>query len=131
MINGRISKAGETDTFKFKATAAGTIVLEVAAARLGSRLDALLTLMGENGAVMQRNDDTNNQTDARLQFNAEKDKIYQVSVRDLTDHGGDNYAYRLSIAPPRAAAPCSGLPSTASAVSTAMSPSPSGRFLPV
>jgi len=105
VVNGRISKNGESDTYKFKATAAGPIVLEVAAARLGSRLDALLTLMDENGAVMQRNDDSATTTDARIQFNAEKDKTYQVSVRDLTDHGGDNYAYRLSIAPPRAVKP--------------------------
>jgi hypothetical protein len=105
VVNGRIGKAGETDTYQFKAAAAGPLVLEIAAARLGSRLDALLTLMDDHGAVLQRNDDAPANTDARLQFNAEKDKVYQVSVRDLTDHGGDNYAYRLSIAPPRAVKP--------------------------
>lgn len=104
VVNGRISKDGETDTYQFKAPAAGPLVLEIAAARLGSRLDALLTLMDEHGQKIQRNDDAGN-SDARIQFNAEKDKTYQVSVRDLTDHGGDNYAYRLSIAPPRAVKP--------------------------
>ncbi len=105
VVNGRISKDGETDTYQFKAPAAGPIVLEIVAARLGSRLDALLTLMDENGALILRDDDATNQPDARIQFNAEKDKTYKVSIRDLTDHGGDNYAYRLSIAPPRAVKP--------------------------
>jgi hypothetical protein len=104
IINGKVGKPGETDTFKFKSAAAGQVVLEIAAARFGSRLDALLTLTDESGAVMQRNDDAAG-ADARIQFAAEKDKVYGVAVRDLTDHGGDDYAYRLSIAPPRALRP--------------------------
>jgi hypothetical protein len=104
VVNGRIAKPNESDAFKFKATAAGPLVLEIAAARFGSRLDALLTLADEKGNVLQRNDDSAG-VDARLQFTAEKDKVYQAIVRDLTDKGGDNYAYRLSIAPPRADKP--------------------------
>jgi hypothetical protein len=118
IINGKISKPNETDTYRFTAAAPGPIVLEVAAARLGSRLDALLTLMDDKGVILQRNDDVAAapaapgapaaappDTDARIQFTAEKDRTYQVSVRDLTDRGGDSYGYRLSIAPPRPAAP--------------------------
>jgi hypothetical protein len=107
VINGCIAKANQTDTFKFKSPAAGPLVLQVVAARFGSRLDALLTLMDEKSAILARNDDTAAPaaTDPRIQFNAEKDKLYQVSVRDLTDHGGDAYGYRLSIAPPKAPRP--------------------------
>jgi hypothetical protein len=119
IINGKISKPNETDTYTFKPAAAGPIVLEVSAARLGSRLDALLTLTDDKGAVLQRNDDipappppapgmpaaAPPSADARIQFKAEKDKTYRVSVRDLTDRGGDAYGYRLSIAPPRPPAP--------------------------
>jgi hypothetical protein len=104
IINGRISKAGEVDTFTFKPPSAGPIVLEIAAARFGSRLDALLTLADENGNTLQRNDDAAG-ADARITFTAEKDKTYRAIVRDLTDHGGDAYGYRLSIVPPRADRP--------------------------
>ncbi|MDB5323683.1 MAG: hypothetical protein JWN40_5314 [Phycisphaerales bacterium] len=120
IINGKIGKPNETDTYKFTATTAGPVVLEVAAARLGSRLDALLTLMDDKGVILQRNDDiaapppapgapaaaaAPANADARIQFTAEKDKTYLVSIRDLTDRGGDSYGYRLSIAPPRPATP--------------------------
>jgi hypothetical protein len=104
LISGCISKPGESDTFTFKPTAPGPIVLEIAAARFGSRLDPLLTLADEKGNVLQRNDDAAG-ADARITFTAEKDKTYKAIVRDLTDHGGDAYNYRLSIAPPREARP--------------------------
>jgi Bacterial pre-peptidase C-terminal domain len=106
VINGRISKENETDTYRFKCPAAGPVVLEVGASRFGSRLDALLTLMDDKGAVIARNDDApGSGADARLEFAAEKDKVYRVSVRDLVGRGGDDYAYRLSIAPARAPRP--------------------------
>lgn len=101
LINGRISRPGESDTFTFKPTTAGPVVLEIAAARYASRLDPLLTLTDDKGNVLQRNDDAAG-PDPRITFTAEKDKTYKAVVRDLTDHGGDAYGYRLSIAPPRA-----------------------------
>jgi hypothetical protein len=106
VVNGRIAARDEVDTYQFKCVASGPIVLEVGASRLGSRLDALLTLTDEKGGVMSRNDDApGSGVDARLGFNAEKDTIYRVSVRDLVGRGGDDFAYRLSIAPPRAERP--------------------------
>jgi hypothetical protein len=106
VINGRIAKENEADTYRFKCPAAGPLVLEVGASRFGSRLDALLTLMDDKGAVIARNDDApGSGADARLEFTAEKDKGYRVSVRDLVGRGGDDFAYRLSIAPPRAQRP--------------------------
>jgi hypothetical protein len=100
VVKGKISKPNETDTFKFKPATTQPLVLEVAAQRFGSRLDALLTLSDESGKVLQRNDDAMG-ADARIQFTPEKDKTYLVSLRDLTNQGGDDYPYRLSIAPPR------------------------------
>jgi hypothetical protein len=106
VVNGRVSKENETDTFQFKCTATGPLVAEVAASRFGSRLDALLTLMDEKGAVIARNDDApGTGADARLQFNAEAGKVYHLSVRDLVQRGGDDFAYRLTVAPPRAERP--------------------------
>jgi hypothetical protein len=106
VINGCISKPNETDTYLFKTPTAGPVVLAVNAARFGSRLDALLSLYDDKGALLQRNDDApGTGADARIQFNAEANKTYKVTVRDLTEHGGDDYGYRLSIAPPRPTPP--------------------------
>ena len=107
VINGRISKPNETDAYIFKTPTAGPIVLAVTAARFGSRLDALLSLYDDDkGALLQRNDDApGTGADARIQFNAEANKTYKVTIRDLTHHGGDDYGYRLSIAPPRPTPP--------------------------
>ena len=43
-------------------------------------------------------------TDARIEFDAKKDTEYTVVVRDLTGRGGGNFAYRLALRPPSAAA---------------------------
>jgi len=103
-INGRIDKPGDVDVFRFKGPG-GPVVIDVDAARLGSRLDTLLTLTDAAGTVVQRNDDAPGEgPDARIQLTTEKDKPYLVWVRDLTDHGGPNYAYRVTLAPPKPAA---------------------------
>ncbi|MEZ0266743.1 MAG: PPC domain-containing protein [Phycisphaerae bacterium] len=103
-VNGRIDKPGDVDVFRFKGTG-GPVVIDVDAARLGSRLDALLTVTDAAGTVVQRNDDAPGEgPDARIQLTTEKDTPYLVWVRDLTDHGGPNYGYRVTIAPPKPAA---------------------------
>ena len=99
VINGRIGTARDVDTFRLKAAGDQKLVIEVRARRLGSPLDALLTLSDAKGAVLQRNDDAGG-PDARIEFDAKKDAEYFVSLRDLTDRGGDRFGYRLSIQPP-------------------------------
>ena len=99
VINGRIGEANDVDVFRFKATADQKLVVEVRARQFGSPLDALLTLSDTNGAVIQRNDDANG-PDARIEFDARKDAEYLISLRDLTDRGGERFGYRLSLQPP-------------------------------
>jgi len=103
VINGRIGEAKDIDRFRFKSASDQKLVLEVAANRFGSRLDALLVLSDTNGAVIVQNDDAA-ASDARIEFDAKKDTEYVLSLRDLTDRGGDRFGYRLSIRPPSAAA---------------------------
>ena len=102
VINGRIGEAKDSDVFRLKATADQRLVIEVKARQFGSPLDALLTLSDTNGAVLQRNDDANG-PDARIEFEAKKDAEYLVSLRDLTDRGGERFGYRMSIQPPNTA----------------------------
>src|SRR5262249_10463784 len=102
VINGRIGEAKDIDRFKFKSAKDQKLICEVLASRFGSRLDALLVLSDAAGAILAQNDDAA-VADARIEFDAKKDAEYILSLRDLTDRGGDNFNYRLSIGPPSAA----------------------------
>jgi hypothetical protein len=106
LVNGRIGEARDVDHFKFKAASDQKLVCEVAAARFGSKLDALLVLMDDKGGVLQRNDDAAG-ADARIEFDAKKDTEYVLALRDLTDRGGERFGYRLIIRPPSAGAAAS------------------------
>ncbi|HTH47135.1 MAG TPA: hypothetical protein VMB21_06465 [Candidatus Limnocylindria bacterium] len=99
VINGRIGEPNDSDVFRLKAVADQRLVIELKARQFGSPLDALLTLMDTNGAVLQRNDDANG-LDARIEFDAKKDTDYLVALRDLTDRGGERFGYRMSVRPP-------------------------------
>ncbi len=99
VLNGRIGAAGDVDTFRVTAPADGKLVAEVRARRLGSPLDAMLTLSDAKGAVLQRNDDAAG-PDARIEFDARKGTEYLLSLRDLTDRGGEAFGYRLAIQAP-------------------------------
>ncbi len=100
VINGRMAEARDVDVFRIQSNADQKWVIEVQARRFGSPLDALLTLMDGQGAVLQRNDDADG-PDARLEFDARKDAEYLVSIRDLTDRGGERFGYRMTIQPLR------------------------------
>ena len=96
-INGRIAGAKDVDVFKFKSGKDQRLLCEVHAHRLGSSLDALLTLEDAKGKVLAQNDGASGM-DARIDYDKfAKDQEYTLSIRDLNDRGGDNFAYRLSI----------------------------------
>jgi hypothetical protein len=103
VINGRIGQAKDIDRFKFKSPSDQKLVCDVAAGRFGSKLDALLVLTDTNGNVIAQNDDAAG-ADARIEFEAKKETEYALALRDLTERGGDNFGYRLSIRPPSAGA---------------------------
>ncbi|MBX3734161.1 MAG: PPC domain-containing protein [Verrucomicrobiae bacterium] len=99
VVNGKIGTAGDVDFFRITSAADQNLAIEVHAHRFGSALDALLTLMDDQGTVLQRNDDAGT-PDARLEFEARKGTAYLVSVQDLTDRGGPRFGYRLTVQPP-------------------------------
>lgn len=103
VINGRIGEPGDTDRFKFKSDKDQKLTIEVAAGRFGSKLDALLVVTDTNGAVIAQNDDASG-SDARIELDAKKDAEYLLTLRDLTDRGGERFGYRLGIRPPTAGA---------------------------
>jgi len=99
-INGRIGEAKDVGTFKFKVEAGQPFIFEVLANRFGSPLDALLTLTKSDGSVLQRNDDAAG-ADARIEQNFGEAGEYFLSIRDLTDRGGDDFGYRLTVRRPQ------------------------------
>ena len=130
IINGRIQKAGDEDYFVFKAEAGQKLVMEVQARRLDSPLDSILTLFDAEGKKLAENDDppsplaepnpANNipypdlacnvdpldalvthMADSRLVHQFAKSGDYIVRIRDVQEKGGEEYAYRLKIAPAR------------------------------
>ncbi len=109
IVNGRISKPGDVDIFRFDANAGDEIVAEVYARRLNSPLDSLLWLSDANGKVLGYNDDNGDKNVGLLTHNADsylrlrlpETGSYFVHLADSENHGGPDYGYRLRISPPQ------------------------------
>ena len=120
IINGQIGLEEDVDYFAFKAEEGQRLICEVTAQRLGSKLDALLTLFDKaetddkaedsdtamdwsaatqpNNKTLAVNDDTIG-SEARIDYTFEEAGDYAIAIRDLNNQGGPDFAYRLSIIP--------------------------------
>ena len=109
IVNGRIEKPGDIDTFKFTGKAGDELVAEVYARRLQSPLDSLLRLTNEKGRLLAFNDDFEDKAsglethhaDSYLSARLPEDGVYIMEISDTQNKGGDAYAYRLRISPPQ------------------------------
>jgi len=109
VVNGRIDRPGDRDVFRFEGRAGDGFVAEVRARRLGSPLDSVLRLVDENGRELARNDDhddpgaglTTHQADSLLWVTLPWDGSYYLHLTDAQHQGGEPYAYRLRVGPPR------------------------------
>ena len=101
VFNGRIDKPGDKDTWKFTATKDQKIELEVRAARLGSPLDSVLTVLDAEGKELARSDDlASGQPDSKLTFTPPADGTYQAQLHErFAVRGGPAFAYRLVAGP--------------------------------
>jgi len=107
-INGRIDRPGDEDWFVFRARAREMLVMEVHARRLGSPMDGILTLFAAGGRQLAENDDNPDpdeplltyQADPRIVYLFRTSGTYYLRLRDVTGNGGEEYEYRLTIAPP-------------------------------
>ena len=115
ILNGRISRPGDLDVYRFSGRLGDEIVAEVNARRLYSPLDALLKLTDSQGRTIAWNDDAvpwehdpelpdhgrlTHQADSYLRAKLPADGTYYVELSDAQEHGGDAYAYRLRLSPP-------------------------------
>ena len=96
---------------EFHVWSPGRMSFEVFARRLGSPLDAVLTLRRElDGPVLARWDDFTNtvfvgtipqaECDPRGEFDFKEPGWYAVEISDRTGHGGSDYFWNLDMRPP-------------------------------
>lgn len=109
IINGRIDRPDDWDVFRIAGRAGDRVVAEVHARRLDSPLDSVLKLTDASGKLLALNDDhtdagsgmNTHHADSYLTARLPADGVYFIHLGDIARHGGEEYAYRLRISPPR------------------------------
>lgn len=99
VVNGRLAPDRPQDFYRFRLETKQNVVMEVFSRRLGTPMDAEMTLYNGTGSAMQGDDDGRG-GDCWISRELTPGE-YVVAVRDLQDRSGPAYAYRLSLAPPR------------------------------
>lgn len=96
IMNGRISRAGEVDSYRLRVAPGEKWVFELTASSLGtSKLDGIITLLDEKGKKLASRDDTNG-ADPVLPFTIPAGvREIQVAVEDVLHRGGLAFGYRL------------------------------------
>jgi hypothetical protein len=107
-LNGRISRPGEVQEYRFAGHKGDKLVAEVLARRLGSPLDSYLQLRDAKRHLLAWNDDFDDKTAGTLTHQADSylattlpaDGTYFLALYDTQNHGGPLYSYRLRVGPP-------------------------------
>jgi hypothetical protein len=94
---GEFGQRGDADGYAFDAKAGQTIVFDVAAKRLGSKADLLLTLLDAAGNVLATLNDFDGDADPLLAHTFPADGRYVVRVTDLMAGMSEAHYYRLSV----------------------------------
>lgn len=104
MLNGRILQPGEAGFWAFAGKKGEAVELDLRAARLGSSLSAVLTVLDGTGKELARAENIGGQADPQLRFTPATDGTYVLKVEErFRGRAGPGYAYRLRVAPPAAA----------------------------
>lgn len=115
VIDGHIQKPGDLDCYRFEATAGSEVVADINARRLLSPMDSVVVLTDAAGKTLAWNDDYEEKegelrltggiqthaADSYLRAQIPLTGTYQIRVTDSQGQGGEAYAYRLRISPPR------------------------------
>ena len=96
-ITGLIGRPREVDCYSFGLKKGERRTIRVEASSVGSALDPLVRIIDEAGKSLNEAKTANIPSDPQIVFAAPADGTYRVEVRDLYDHGGLRYFYRLRI----------------------------------
>lgn len=97
-LNGIIGRKGDVDWYKVTAKKGQSFEVAVFARRLRSPLDSAIDIYDSKGARMEGNDDAGG-PDSVAKFNPPADGEYFIRIRDQFENGGEEFAYRIEIAP--------------------------------
>jgi hypothetical protein len=96
-LRGSISPAGDEDRFVFEANKDDYVEADVAAAALGSPLDAWLRIEETGGKELVRSDDANGSRDPQVEWKAPASGKFVLAVGSLVRNPGTNAFYQLSV----------------------------------
>ncbi len=95
-INGQIAGESDLDYFRFEAKEGDVVRVDLAAARLGSALDAIVQLFGPDGPRVVA-DDLRIGADPVLAFRASVSGDYLLLISNVTFRGGPSFVYRATV----------------------------------
>jgi hypothetical protein len=96
-IWGSLGRKGDADHFVFDAKAGQTIIFDLSAAALGSKLNGVLTVFDAGGRVLTDSNDYDDTPDPLLAYTIPRDGRYIVRVGDLMLGASPEHFYRLSV----------------------------------
>jgi hypothetical protein len=103
VLNGRIAKPGDRDHWAITLKKGETFDLDLRAGRLGSPLNAVLTVLDASGKQLAFADSTSGGADPSIRFTAPAEGKYVVRIADrFKGRGGPDFAYRLYVDRPAA-----------------------------
>lgn len=97
-LNGVIQRPGDVDHFWFQAEGSQTWHLEMFADRLGSPLDAVISVANAAGEILEASDDYASH-DGRIVFPVPESGKYCLRVTDKRSAGGPLFVYRVEATP--------------------------------
>ncbi len=98
-IAGGINGSNHVDVFAFTGKAGEKVTIEVLAARLGSALDASITLFDPTRNILTMSDDSPGSRDAVLTLALPSDGTFLIVLQDAQDRGDSTHPYLLRVLP--------------------------------
>ena len=93
---GTLASPGKPDEIEIECWAGESLVFDLSAKRIGSKANAILTLLDQKGTMLAENNGWDD-GDPLLSFRVPETGRYRVQVSDKTDSGSKDHFYRLSI----------------------------------
>ncbi len=97
VLVGAISQAGDVDHFKIKAKAGEELVFENQAMRIGSTLQPIVRIVGEDQALIREFGYDGGPTASRFSHRFAKDGTYFVRISDYESSGRGSNFYRILV----------------------------------